>query len=996
MNPDVLTNEIIHRKKRTHRRNILFVMLALLVTAITAYSLLIPAFTQETITFALECTADIHQHTQDCYSQDGELICGYADYIIHKHNDLCYDNDGNLICTLPEIEEHSHSDACYTTIKTLICNINDENHIHDESCYKIENVLSCGKEELHSHTDECYDENHNLICGKTELKKHIHDAQCLKAVQEESIIDESSIQENSTENSVVPKLNAPLKAAAITSSTTYTIKNGGEPARVTGGTISISGTNKNKSNILTVTVTSLVSGTNYQNVINQINNSLSANSSLDNIYVYQITKILNSSNNQATITVEPDSNYAFYSDDVSGMSFITDGTPIIALYTTKQNDSQESSSESTDDTTLVTEQSDYTVTVKGNQNKLKDCKVFVEKIQPQNYQNYYTAMVQDIDSSLSTDISKKDSIFQFVNMYHIYLSKDNGATEYVLDENENINLQVTIKDSSFNAEQAYIGHYGKGAVKKDISDSNGLAVKQVKISNGSITFHLKSFSVITVAALQESQQAGTSSNAWQIVDGDNLTKYDYRDNVRIQKKVIPTGVENEFKIYLNVEPQVKNTEETTFIKETFQASGFLICNNNNAREANYTFDSNTSIKDIIKAFDLSENSGYSLLVDRNKTGDDYYTGSKKQQNVDTIIIKKSGGGEIKLSNVNMKIMINGNPKSLIFCLKDSGTSYKCPDGISYSGTTLTFNTNVYENLIKAGLFTESGQVTTKYKTVLATPTTVTDTMGGYIEYLELERVSGNGSVTQNDNTITWNMGTATKTEEETANGATYIKNAYELVYRIRLKTDQAGFVGDTPYLTNASTVLAGTGITDGTSFTSPLVKGKLPITNVVINMLKTADGNTNQPLANAEFTLQCIDGEHTSQYYKLNGVNTEWTSNAEYKIQSGGDGKFSVTVPNGTFILTETKAPDGYYTSDTWTIIVNGTEITFTPTSQTTESVTKDGNYYIISNKSGKVLPSTGGTGTHICIIGGVLILALTLLWRYFIRKKFDEVSDIS
>ena len=71
-------------------------------------------------TTEIECTYQVHQHTEDCYrtSDDGEkeLICGLADYVVHSHNDDCYNANGDLICPLKEIKEelHQHSDDCYT------------------------------------------------------------------------------------------------------------------------------------------------------------------------------------------------------------------------------------------------------------------------------------------------------------------------------------------------------------------------------------------------------------------------------------------------------------------------------------------------------------------------------------------------------------------------------------------------------------------------------------------------------------------------------------------------------------------------------------------------------------------------------------------------------------------------------------------------------------------------------------------------------------------
>ena len=60
-------------------------------------------------TTEIECTYQVHQHTEDCYrtSDDGEkeLICGLADYVVHSHNDDCYNANGDLICPLKEIKE---------------------------------------------------------------------------------------------------------------------------------------------------------------------------------------------------------------------------------------------------------------------------------------------------------------------------------------------------------------------------------------------------------------------------------------------------------------------------------------------------------------------------------------------------------------------------------------------------------------------------------------------------------------------------------------------------------------------------------------------------------------------------------------------------------------------------------------------------------------------------------------------------------------------------
>ena len=173
---------------------------------------------------------NVHVHTENCYARDeegrltGELICGYADFVLHKHSAGCYDSNGNLICPISENEGHKHTEACYTTQKVLVCteperpaveghthteacytltNIGnlicgqaerpaDEGHIHTDSCYVLVNTgkLICGQNERtavegHFHTENCYDEGGNLICGLAESAGdpgHTHTEDCYERV----------------------------------------------------------------------------------------------------------------------------------------------------------------------------------------------------------------------------------------------------------------------------------------------------------------------------------------------------------------------------------------------------------------------------------------------------------------------------------------------------------------------------------------------------------------------------------------------------------------------------------------------------------------------------------------------------------------------------------------------------------------------------------------------------------------------------------------------
>ena len=147
-------------------------ILACITVFVTTYALILPAVTLESAsddeiraqlpsnTGILCCGLEVHQHTDECYDQNGELICGYADFVVHKHNASCFSPDGELICQLPEIEVHQHDASC-------------ENDQHE---------LICGKDEvtLHKHDRSCYDENGTLICKKLEVTEHIHSSKCFQ------------------------------------------------------------------------------------------------------------------------------------------------------------------------------------------------------------------------------------------------------------------------------------------------------------------------------------------------------------------------------------------------------------------------------------------------------------------------------------------------------------------------------------------------------------------------------------------------------------------------------------------------------------------------------------------------------------------------------------------------------------------------------------------------------------------------------------------------
>lgn len=252
-----------HKRKKSWYRVV--TGLACVVVFCTVYALILPAITMEKgaceipehthseacytqVTSATRtepvCTIEslnLHQHDDTCYDSEGNLTCGYADFVVHQHDSACYDENGNLWCPLPEIEthehtgscyavpeadapevhthtddcytverdeltctEHVHTDDCYTETSTLICSLEEsDGHQHSDDCYAwnkvltcdlstepaevaTEPVLVCGKAEilLHEHTADCLEESGNLICGKIQVLEHQHTDACFETVEE--------------------------------------------------------------------------------------------------------------------------------------------------------------------------------------------------------------------------------------------------------------------------------------------------------------------------------------------------------------------------------------------------------------------------------------------------------------------------------------------------------------------------------------------------------------------------------------------------------------------------------------------------------------------------------------------------------------------------------------------------------------------------------------------------------------------------------------------
>ena len=241
--------------------------------------------------------------------------------------------------------------------------------------------------------------------------------------------------------------------------------------------------------------------------------------------------------------------------------------------------------------------------------------------------------------------------------------------------------------------------------------------------------------------------------------------------------------------------------------------------------------------------------------------------------------------------------------------------------------------------------------------------------------------------------ISWDLKQSGYQTQTSGGTTTY---TYTLTYRVRLENERNSFAEGTIYPTNDTTTLQYRTMegTDGNltvsapktvDFPIPSVKGYLS----ELSFQKT-DSN-GKALAGAEFTLQ-HDVENCSQC-RGDGTAVEISPQT---ATSGGDGTVSFTdIPSGhIYTLTETKVPDGYASDGSrYQVQVAYDNVTVTVTTVGGTETAWNGT---IVNNTYYELPDTGGAGTTLYTVGGLLITtaAVFLLHSHAKRRKGEGKSS--
>lgn len=208
----------VQRQRHLARRSVAMVLVLAMLTAMSVSWRL----HQDGIALAADdtryyCGKEEHKHTDDCYIEGTEPICGYEEgEIVEETMDSADDAGGGDSSAAdwdeagsepesepatqeepePEVVLHHHTADCYEEEEVLTCGI-ESDHVHQDYCYDQETgELLCTE---HEHTDDCYTLEEVLVCGQEEGEpEKTDDGAALYDVDENSAEESDSAEEPET------------------------------------------------------------------------------------------------------------------------------------------------------------------------------------------------------------------------------------------------------------------------------------------------------------------------------------------------------------------------------------------------------------------------------------------------------------------------------------------------------------------------------------------------------------------------------------------------------------------------------------------------------------------------------------------------------------------------------------------------------------------------------------------------------------------------------
>ena len=233
----------VQRQRHLARRSVAMVLVLAMLTAMSVSWRL----HQDGIALTADdtryyCGKEEHKHTDDCYIEGTEPICGYEEgEIVEETMDSADDaGDGDASAAdwdeagsepesepatqeepEPEVVLHHHTADCYEEEEVLTCGI-ESDHVHQDYCYDQETgELLCTE---HEHTDDCYTLEEVLVCGQEEGEpEKTDDGAALYDGDENSAEESDSAEESVTEADPEPEQEATKPETDDEIDTGYTV-----------------------------------------------------------------------------------------------------------------------------------------------------------------------------------------------------------------------------------------------------------------------------------------------------------------------------------------------------------------------------------------------------------------------------------------------------------------------------------------------------------------------------------------------------------------------------------------------------------------------------------------------------------------------------------------------------------------------------------------------------------------------------------------------------
>ena len=204
----------VQRQRHLARRSVAMVLVLAMLTAMSVSWRL----HQDGIALTADdtryyCGKEEHKHTDDCYIEGTEPVCGYEEGEIVEETMDSADDAGDGDSSVadwdeagsepesepatqeepePDVVLHHHTSDCYEEQEVLTCGI-ESDHVHQDYCYDQETgELLCTE---HEHTDDCYTLEEVLVCGQEEGEPEETDDGAALYDRDENSAEESNFAE---------------------------------------------------------------------------------------------------------------------------------------------------------------------------------------------------------------------------------------------------------------------------------------------------------------------------------------------------------------------------------------------------------------------------------------------------------------------------------------------------------------------------------------------------------------------------------------------------------------------------------------------------------------------------------------------------------------------------------------------------------------------------------------------------------------------------------